>query len=180
MKYKKIILFTILIVVTIPICMYIATIVHFTITNQFISISDMKMNLVINSVINDEKCRNLYLLTQSLITLFFILFTFIQKDNIYASKLGNITNNIRTPFTVGQGQYGTARWLRPKEFESIFNKNTLDIQKDMKHQSFNNAGLVVGYKKIKNGNEEIYCVDSNTHSLTVRCYKKWKVKNYRN
>ena len=43
----------------------------------------------------------------------------------------------------------------------------------MKNQSFKSGGLVVGYKKLKNNNEEIYYVGENTHSITVRCYKKW-------
>lgn len=169
MKYKKLIIFTILVLFTIPICLYIAGILHCTITNQFTSISDIKINIIFSSVINDKQCQKLYILTQSLITLFLFLIAFIQKDNIYESKLGNITNTIKTPFVVGQGQYGTARWLKSKEFEKTFKKNILDIQKDIKNQEFPSAGLVVGYKKLRNGNEEIYCVDSNTHSLTVRC-----------
>lgn len=170
MKYKKLIIFTILVLLTIPICLYIAGILHFTITNQFTSISDMRINIILSSVINDKQCQKLYILTQSLITLFLFLIAFIQKDNIYESKLGNITNTIKTPFVVGQGQYGTARWLKPKEFENIFKKNVLDMKKDLKEQNFSHAGLVVGYKKLRNGNEEIYCIDDNTHSLTVRCY----------
>lgn len=169
MKYKKLTIFMILVLLTIPICLYIAGILHFTITNQFTSISDMKINIILNSVINDKQCQRVYILTQSLITLFLFLISFIQKDNIYESKLGNVTDTIKTPFRVGQGQYGTARWLKPKEFETIFKKNILSLKKEIKDQDFSSAGLTVGYKKLKNANEEIYCVDSNTHSLTVRC-----------
>lgn len=170
MKYKKLIIFAVLLLLTIPICLYIASIWHFTITNQFTSINDMKINIVLDSVINNKQCQKLYFLTQALITLFLLFITFIQKENIYASKLGNITDNIRTPFVVGQGQYGTARWLQPKEFETTFKKNILDSEKELNNQDFSSAGLVVGYKKLKKGKEEIYCVDTDTHSLTVRCY----------
>lgn len=172
MKYKKLIIFIILVLLTIPICLYIAGIVHFVITNQFTSISNMKFNIILDSVINDKQCQKLYFLTQALITLFLLFIAFIQKENIYASSLVNITDNIRTPVVVGQGQYGTARWLKSKEFETTFKKNVLDLKKNIKNQDFSLAGLVVGYKKLKKGKEEIYCVDTDTHSLTVRCHEK--------
>lgn len=169
MKYKKIIIFIILVMITVPMCLYIAGIIHFTITNQFISISDIKLNMIFSSVINNKQCQKVYFLIQVLITLFLYFITFIQKENIYESDLQSVTNNIRTPLVAGQGQYGTARWLQTKEFENTFKKNILDSKIDIKKQSFSTAGIVVGYKKLKKGKEEIYCVDSDTHSLTVRC-----------
>ena len=174
MKYKKLILFGIMLTLTIPICMYISTIIHFILTDKFVSISDMGFNTVIESIFKDNQNLKVYILLQFLFSLFLILVTFIQRDNIFESKLGNITDKIKTPFIVGQGQHGTARWLKQNEFEKTFKKNVLELDVDIDKQSFTSAGLVVGYKKLNNGNEEIYCVDTNTHSLTVGATRSGK------
>lgn len=176
MNKKKILIFIILNLVTIPICLYISTIIHLTLVQKFTTISDINFYTVINSIFTNVNHFKLYILLQFLFALFFILITFIQKDNIYASELNEITNTIKTPFVVGQGQYGTSRWLKMKEFDKVFKKNTLVFNKPPNEQKFSSAGLVVGYNKLKNGNEEIYCVNNNTHSLTVGATRSGKTR----
>lgn len=63
-----------------------------------------------------------------------------------------------------------------KEFEKVFKKNTYIPDKKMEEQNFSSAGLVVGYNKLKNGKEDIYCIDSNTHSLTVGATRSGKTR----
>ena len=70
MKYKKIIMFIILILVTIPICLYISGIIHFSLTNQFTTISELSFNKVFQSVIEDKQHLKVFGMLQSLITLF--------------------------------------------------------------------------------------------------------------
>lgn len=174
MKYKKIIMFIILILVTIPICLYISGIIHFSLTNQFTTISELSFNMVFQSVIKDKQHLKIFAMLQFLITLFLFLTVFITKENIYASGVMHITNKIKTPIAVGQCQYGSSRWLKKSEFVKVFNKNVLDIKKDKKFFKFNSGGLVVGYNKIKRFIEEIFYISSNTHSLVVGATRSGK------
>ena len=174
MKYKRLSIFIILIIITIPICMYISTIIHFSLNGIFTTISDINFTTVINSIFSNEQHFKVYFLLQFLFAIFLILVTYFQKDNIFESKLGNITDKIKTPFIVGQGQHGTARWLKPKEFCKVFSRKVLDPNFDIAEQHFDSGGLVVGYKKLKDGAEEIYCVDGNTHSITVGATRSGK------
>ena len=174
MKYKKIIMFIILILVTIPICLYISGIIHFSLTNQFTTISELSFNKVFQSVIEDKQHLKVFGMLQSLITLFLFLAVFITKENIYASGVMYVTNKIKTPIAVGQGQYGSSRWLKKGEFIKVFNKNVLDVKKDKKSFKFNSGGLVVGYNKLKRFIEEIFYISSNTHSLVVGATRSGK------
>ena len=103
MKYKKIFIFLILILITIPICMYISGIIHFSLTNQFTTIGELKFDTVLQSVGKDQEHLKIFILLFSLTTLFLFLVTFVTRDNIYASQENRITDNIRTPIRTGQG-----------------------------------------------------------------------------
>ena len=180
---KKVIIFLIMLIVTIPICAYISTIVHLSLIKEFTSISDIKIQTVIQSIAGNEKHFQLYVLLQFLFILFIVLIVFVETTNIFESKLGNVTDKIKTPFVVGQGQHGTARWLKNNEYEKVFDKNILyekdaiqiEQEENTKNIKFNNAGLVVGYKK-KKDSEEIYYVRDNTHSLTVGATRSGKTR----
>lgn len=176
MKYKRLATFMVLLFLTIPICLYISTIIHFSLKDTFTTISDINFRTVISSIFSDGQHFKVYFLLQFLFTIFLTLVSFFQKDNIFESKLGNITDKIKTPFIVGQGQHGTARWLKPKEFSKVFRKNILYPLIDISKQHFNSGGLVVGYNKLKKGTEEIYYIDNNTHSITVGATRSGKTR----
>mgnify|MGYP004657738031 CR=1 FL=1 len=174
MKYKKILIFLILVLITIPICMYISGIIHFSLTNQFTTIRELKFDIVFQSVVKDQEHFKMFILILSLTTLFLFLVTFVTRDNIYASQENRITDNIRTPIRTGQGQYGNADWLKKDDFKKIFSKNVLDVNKKKKCLQFDSGGLVVGWNKLKNNNEEIYYINSNTHSVTIGATRSGK------
>ena len=174
MKFKKLSILIVLILLTIPICMYISTIIHFTLTGTFTTISAITFKTVINSIFANPKHLQVYLLLQFLFVIFLILITYFQRDNLYASRENYITNTIKTPFIVGQGQHGTARWLKPKEFTKVFKKVILSPFIELEKQHFGTGGLVVGYNKLKDGAEEIYYIDGNTHSITVGATRSGK------
>ena len=119
---KKLIIFLIMVIVTIPICAYISTIVHLNLIKEFTSISDINIQTVIQSIVDSDKHLQLYVLLQSLFILFIVLIVFVETNNIFESKLGNVTDKIKTPFIVGQGQHGTARWLKNNEYEKVLIK----------------------------------------------------------
>ncbi len=177
---KKIIAFLIMVMVTIPICSFISTIVHLNLIGEFTNITDINAQTVIQSMFESEKHLQLYILLQFLFMLFIFLVIFVQTNNIFESKLGNVTDKIKTPFIVGQGQHGTARWLKDNEYEKVFNKNILtESEADHIGQGenieFKEGGLVVGYKN-KKDREEIYYIGENTHSLTVGATRSGKTR----
>ena len=177
---KKIIIFIIMLIVTIPICAFISTIVHLNLIEQFTNINEITIQTALQSIMGDSKHFQLYMLLQFLFCLFIFLVLFVQTNNIFESKLGNVTDKIKTPFVVGQGQHGTARWLKDNEYEKVFDKNVLsEIEaaqiEQGQNMNFKEGGLVVGYKK-KKDREEIYYVGDNTHSLTVGATRSGKTR----
>lgn len=176
MSKRKIILFLIMVTVSIPICVLISNIIDLSLSNKFLEISNINFMNAIQNLFEGGKQFKIYILLQSLFILFFLAVIFIQKENIYASDLGNVTDKIKTPIVAGQGQHGTSRWLTEKEFEKVFDKNIYDISKTMEKQEFKNGGLVVGYKRLKNNNEEIYYIGENTHSLTIGATRSGKTR----
>lgn len=174
LKYKKVVGFILLVIATIPICLYISGIIHFVLTKQITTINSISFNSIVNSVIKNSNHFKVYIMLQMLITLFLFLLIFIVKENIYASREDNITNTIKTPKRVGQGQYGSASWLKNNEFRKVFTKNEIDVSKNIKELKFDSGGLVVGYNKTKKDLEEVFYIDSNTHSLVVGATRSGK------
>ncbi|MFI3226512.1 MAG: type IV secretory system conjugative DNA transfer family protein [Clostridia bacterium] len=67
----------------------------------------------------------LFVSFEGLVLLCCVMF-FIQNDRAYQSDLIKITENIETPAPVGQNQHGSARWLRAKEKDEVFDSVILD------------------------------------------------------
>ena len=73
---------------------------------------------------------------RTLLLLFFLIYMFIEtviialfsigNKYIFESEVVNITDKLKTPEIAGQGQHGTARWLKEKEFEKSFKNNVLE------------------------------------------------------
>lgn len=174
MLKKKVVMIVIICLLTIPIAIYISMLAHLILSNNVELISKINVNMIIEAFSN-EKYRGLYLGLQVLLFLA-IICIYIQSKNIFSSELVWITNNIRTPKPAGQGQYGTARWMTPKEYEESFNKSTLDKKEEIYFQEFNKGGLVVGYKKHWGKTESIYTITDNLHSITVGATRSGKTR----
>ena len=142
MSKRKVITFLLLSAITIPICLYVSSVIHLGLTEGLNDLSFPKLNVVVKSIITNESHFKVYILIQSLMVLLSFFIVFVQKNSIYESDVGSITDTIKTPMVVGQGQHGTARWLKEKEYEKVFDKNVLDISKGLNGQNFENGGLI--------------------------------------
>lgn len=161
MKKNKIIVGIISTICNIPVSTILASIIH-------IQLSKIDMPKTINEfsqIVVNEKLLPLFLMMFSLFEVLIFAMLTMNRNNFY-SEVDKITDKIETPKSIGQGQHGTARWQTQKEFEKNFKCNKLPLV-DNKNYESNKGGLVVGYKKTKK-EEEIYFVDDNVHSLTVR------------
>lgn len=170
MKKNKIIIGSIATICNIPISIVLASIVHI----QLAKVEIPKSLYDITQIVANEKFLPLFFLMFILFELIIWAMLVINKNNFY-SELDTITNNIKTPKSIGQGQHGTARWQSQKEFERNFKCNKLPI-KDKKGYQANSGGLVVGYKKDRK-NENIYFVNDNIHSLTVGATRSGKTRS---
>lgn len=72
----------------------------------------------------------------------------------YRSDMQQITPDIQTPCAAGQGQFGTARWLRPEKIKHFYGVWSLP-QKDPVFQALLDAGKA-DREEIENAN---ICVD---------------------
>lgn len=102
----------------------------------------------------------------------------LDHKKSYASEVMEITPDIHTPVPAGQGQHGTARWLKKEEFDKTFEHYTLksgDLKKYGK-QRITSGGLVLGKENGKNGGEKIYHETRDRHSVTVGATRSGKTR----
>jgi len=184
-KKNKVIVGIIATICNIPISLALASIIHI----QLSKIDVPRTLYDISQIVANEKFLPLFFLMFSLFEVLIFAMLVMNKNSFY-SELDSITDKIKTPKSIGQGQHGTARWQTQKEFEKNFKCNKLPIerkrnfiirkffkkkQKEEKNEIVK-GGLVVGYKKTKKA-EEIYFVDDNIHSLTVGATRSGKTRS---
>ena len=185
MRKNKVIVGIITTICNIPLSLILASIIHI----QLSKIDVPRTLYNISTIVANEKFLPLFFLMFSLFEVLIFAMLVINKNSFY-SELDSITDKIKTPKSIGQGQHGTARWQTQKEFEKNFKCNKLPIkrkrnfiirklfkkkQKEEKNEIVK-GGLVVGYKKTKKA-EEIYFVDDNIHSLTVGATRSGKTRS---
>ncbi len=170
MKNKKVIIGIITTIFNIPLSIFLSIIVH----SQLLKIDIPKMLNDFMEIMTNQNFLMLLLLIFMLVEVLIIAMLTISKNTFY-SELDTITNNIKTPKSVGQGQHGTARWQTQKEFQKNFKSNELPIKDNEKYEA-KKGGLVVGYSRDKK-NEKIYFVDDNIHSLTVGATRSGKTRS---
>jgi len=160
-------------IITIPLSIISSFIVHLLFKNKAMEIS--KINIIsIIKAFEDERYCYLYLCFQVLFILS-LIFVYLQSKKVFSSEEEKITDKIKTPKKMGEGQYGTARWLG-KGFKKLFKENILRLDVPIEQQAFKSGGLVVGYEKVGKNVEKIYTVDSNVHSLTVGATRSGKTR----
>ena len=111
MRKRKIGIIAFLSILNIPVSIVFSTIIHSKLSN-----------IAISQIVVDKQILLLFFLIYMLIeTTIIILFGFGSK-NVFESGVLNITDKLKTPEIMGQGQHGTARWLSKKEFKKFIKK----------------------------------------------------------
>lgn len=160
---KKWIVIGILSIINIPFCYFLSRYIHCKL---------LKIN--IDEMIVDKQFLLLFLLLFSLLEIILIVLFSMNNRTQFKSEVIKITDKLKTPEIVGQGQHGTARWMSKKEFEKSFKKNIIDKTVKVTDE-FKSGGLVVGYKNDKK-KEKIYYIDDNIHSLVVGATRSGKTR----
>lgn len=95
------------------------------------------------------------------------------EDQPYKADMFEVTPEIRTPVPVGQGQHGSAKWLKEKEYRKYFDLCVINAEtKEVKE-----GGLVIGKKDLKNGKEQLYYIGNDTHTISLGSTRSGKTRH---
>lgn len=160
---NKIIVSVISIIILTILNIYISTMIDILLTKKDVSIAEYQVIDMVKELYTNKKQLKLFVYIEVLMILFISYFTLIDYKT-YVSSLNKITKNINTPSVAGQNQYGSARWLKEKEKDDVF--NSVIIKKGLK---INEGGLVLGLseKDKKKGIEKVYFEKDDVHALCI-------------
>lgn len=188
---KKIVVSVFLFSVTLLGNVYFSLLVHLTMLKEGRVMDKLSFWGSIDSILLNYNHRMLFLLFQSSAALFLIYYVF-ANFRAYQSSTRKITPKIRTPASAGQGQFGNAKWLHPKEFNKFFSNVVIKKRKvkkllrlgkeDLQTGGFvepiiqknviQSGGIVLGKKKswiMQNifKKESLYIESRDKHSITI-------------
>lgn len=161
MNKKKIGIIATLSIFNIPLSIYLSAIIHTKLAK-----------IEFSQIVVDKQLLLLFFLVYLLVEVIIIMLFGFESKNVFQSGTISITDKLKTPEIMGQGQHGTARWLTKKEFRNAFKCNTLSDSDN----TFNSGGIIVGYEKNKKS-EKIYYIDDNIHSLVVGATRSGKTRS---
>ena len=162
MNKRKFGIVAVLSILNIPLSIYLSAIIHTKLAK-----------IEFSQIVVDKQLLLLFFLIYLLFEIVFIMLLGFGNKNVFQSETVSVTDKLKTPEIMGQGQHGTARWLSKEEFKKVFKCNTLS---DTNTTLFNSGGIVIGYKKQKN-KENIYYIDDNIHSLVVGATRSGKTRS---
>ena len=161
MNKRKFGIVAVLSILNIPLSIYLSAIIHTKLAK-----------IEFSQIVVDKQLLLLFFLVYLLFEIVFIMLFGLGNKNVFQSETVSVTDKLKTPEIMGQGQHGTARWLSKKEFKKVFKCNTLSDT----NTTFNSGGIVIGYEKQKN-KENIYYIDDNIHSLVVGATRSGKTRS---
>lgn len=161
MNKRKFGIVAVLSILNIPLSIYLSAIIHTKLAK-----------IEFSQIVVDKQLLLLFFLVYLLFEIVFIMLFGLGNKNVFQNETVSVTDKLKTPEIMGQGQHGTARWLSKKEFKKAFKCNTLSDT----NTTFNSGGIVIGYEKQKN-KENIYYIDDNIHSLVVGATRSGKTRS---
>ena len=132
---------------------------------------------------NNEQIR-MFTIFFFVILLLGIITLLVGGKSSFKVDMIEITPEIHTPVSVGQGQHGTAKWLNKKDFDKVFDSVIIDSKKLMEGKEHIPAGgLVIGKEDIKKSffsrkiKEKIYLITKDLHALIIGATRSGKTRN---
>lgn len=97
---------------------------------------------VIGGVMQEQRARMMALIFVVASALLVVTILLMQGYIKYKSDMREVTPEIQTPEAAGQGQYGTARWLKESEYHQSFDVAKIDVNsafiKDLIRHGYDN------------------------------------------
>ena len=117
--------------------------VHYVLSGEMEQCS-LSLLLIVNSLFITENIRQFFLLFLAASALFVIWMLFEKASLHYRSGIIRVTPDILIPTAEGQGQYGTAQFLNPKEYKTYWDAIAMNELFKIKK-----GGLILGTSKDK-------------------------------
>jgi len=89
-------------------------------------LSAIKPAKILAGIISDERQRMLTLCVWLVIEAGIAALVLLSRKETFESDVISVTNGINTPIAIGQGQHGTARWMKADEKRKAFSVYRLD------------------------------------------------------
>jgi len=97
-----------------------------------LSQSHFRLSNMIELIQTGEHTMMIFLTLLAVIGIIYLAlsFTLTGKSDYYQARKVEITDKIKTPASMGQGQHGTAKWLTERQIKRTFSICVLDIKKN--------------------------------------------------
>ena len=122
---KKIIFYGIVMLLMALSAFYLARWMHLLLAKESINMANMLPHVIIADMRANVKQQILFACMLVMMGLLFILILMSGNNGYYKSELDAITPEIQTPRKIGQGQHGTACWLKKDEYAKTFASHTI-------------------------------------------------------
>jgi type IV secretion system protein VirD4 len=126
-KSLKIMLFAFLSVIGVVAGFFFAGYVNLLLSGGGLDdLSPLRPVALIASVASDGRHRMLTLCVCSVAVAGIAALILMSRKDTFESDTAAVAGDIQTPVAIGQGQHGTARWLKPAEQRRVFSMYRLD------------------------------------------------------
>lgn len=152
------------------------------------------LSALMGNVLAHDKLRQLFLLLEALVTLMCVVY-YVCAKRTYQADTYKVTDSISIPMPYGQGQHGTAWFMRKKEMKKCYTSLSVSeidptVQKllhngderfkatengkvishpDIIEKSlYDKAGIVLA-RETSSGSEQLPCITKDVHTLTIGC-----------
>jgi type IV secretion system protein VirD4 len=131
-------------------------------------ISTLRPTVIMASIAENERHRMLTLCVEILIVAGIAALMLMSRRETFESDTSAIAGTINTPVALGQGQHGTARWLKKSERQKAFAAYRLDVS-ERKFAALLDAGALdrkeVKAHGDKNSGSDTAAADTKTAEL---------------
>lgn len=105
---------------------FFSGLLNLALSGSFREASQLMPNEILKSLAENERHRMLLLCTELIIISGMSVIFLMNKRETYESDVSAITETIETPIAIGQGQHGSARWLKKPEQRKTFSMYRMD------------------------------------------------------
>lgn len=150
------------------------------------------LSALTGNVLAHDKLRQLFLLLEALVALMCVVY-YVCAKRTYQADTYKVTDSISIPMPYGQGQHGTAWFMRKKEMKKCYTSLSVSeidptVQKllhngderfkatengkvishpDIIEKSlYDKAGIVLA-RETSSGSEQLPCITKDVHTLTI-------------
>ena len=117
----KIILFLILSIIGLVIGFFFSGYINLVLSGGNINdIAALYPAVIISSLVENERHRMLTLCVELVIVTGIAALILMNRKETFESETSAIAGSIKTPISIGQGQHGTARWMKKTEQQKAF------------------------------------------------------------